>query len=838
MQLSESWLRTFVDPDLSTDALAHELTMRGLEVESVEPVAPPFDGIVVGQVLEVAKHPNADRLSVCRVDVGGDTPLSIVCGAPNVSAGIRVPTALVGAVLPPPKPGDAPFAIRSATMRGVASEGMLCSARELKLSDDHAGLLILSPDAPIGASLRDVLDLDDHVFTIKLTPNKGDCLSVLGVAREVVALSGRPLVEPSYAPVPVTSDETLPVTIEAPDLCGRFSGRVVRGVNARAATPAWMKERLARSGQRSVSALVDISNYVMLEVGRPTHVFDLGRIHGGLSVRWAKDGETLKLLNGETVTLAADVGVIAEARAVDGSVDGSIDGSIESLAGIMGGDATAVSLDTTDIYVEAAFWWPDAVRGRARRYGFATEAAHRFERGVDGTTTVEHIERITRLVLDICGSDATRVGPVDDQIVNLPRREPVRMRVTRAAKVIGLPLTADEMAAIFDRFGFACVREGEGDQEVFAVTPPSWRFDLEIEEDLIEEVARGHGFEKIPAHLPVARHGMRAQPEERRSVHALADALAARDYREAINFSFVEEAWEHDFAGNDQPIRLLNPIAVPLAVMRSSLVGSLVANVRFNVNRKAARVRMFEIAKVYRRDASVVDGPLAVAGIAQPLKVGAIAWGDAAADQWGVPSRAVDFFDVKADVETLFAPLGAAAAPVFAPFAGVAHPALHPGRSATITSRGHVVGFLGELHPRWQQRYELPSAAVVFEIDAVALTASDLPQVLPISRFPMVVRDRAYVVDAAVTAGRMMDAIRDALPHDVDQARTGQRGLVRDVRLFDQYRGKGLNEKEKSLAFRFWLQDTRQTLDEAAIDTAMTRIDEALAVAVGARLRS
>ncbi len=820
MQLSESWLRTFVDPDLSTDALAHALTMRGLEVEDVRPVAPPFAGIVVGEVLEVAKHPNADRLSVCRVDVGAAEPLTIVCGAPNVAAGIKAPTALVGAVLPPPKDGDAPFEIRSATMRGVASEGMLCSARELKLSDDHAGLLILPSDAPVGAPLRDALDLDDHVFSIKLTPNKGDCLSVLGVAREVSALSRDPLVEPSYEPVPASSKESLPVRIDAPDLCGRFSGRIVRGVDARADTPVWMIERLARSGQRSVSALVDISNYVMLEVGRPTHVFDLDKIHGGLTVRWARDGETLKLLNGETVTLATDVGVIAD------------DEAIESLAGIMGGDATAVSLDTTDIYLEAAFWWPDAVRGRARRYGFSTEAANRFERGVDPTTTVAHLERITRLVLDICGNASTVVGPIDDRVVALPKREPVTMRVARANRVIGVPISADEMADVFDGFSLPFTRDGLGDDEVFAVTPPPYRFDLEIEEDLIEEVARGHGYEKIPTRLPVARHVMRAQPEARRSVHAIGDALAARDYREAINYSFVEEAWERDFAGNDDPIRLLNPIRAPLAVMRSSLIGSLVANVRYNANRKAARVRMFEIAKVYRRDPSVLDGPLSVAGIAQPLKVGAIAWGSAANDQWGLPHppRAVDFFDVKADVEALFVPLGPAAAPTFARFEGSPHPALHPGRSATITSRGAVVGFVGELHPRWQQTYELPGPAVVFEIDAAALIEADLPALEAVSRFPEVQRDLALVVDAAIPAGRVLDAIAAAGGAGPD--------LVRRVELFDEYRGKGLNENEKSLAFRFWLQDTRQTLDETAIESVMSHLVAALGRSVGARLRS
>ena len=812
MQLSESWLRSFVDPALTTDELAHELTMRGLEVEDVHPVAPPFAGIVVGEVLEVAKHPNADRLSVCQVRVSADgAPLNIVCGAPNVAPGIKVPCAMVGAVLPPPKDGDAPFEIRSATMRGVASEGMLCSARELKLSDDHAGLLILSSEAPVGAPIREVLDLDDHVFTLKLTPNKGDCLSTLGVAREVAALSGKPLAEPVYAPVAATFDETLPVTIEATDLCGRFSGRIVRGLDARAATPTWMKDRLARGGQRSVSALVDISNYVMLEVGRPTHVFDLAKIHGGLSVRWARDGETLKLLNGDTVTLAKDVGVIADAHA------------IESLAGIMGGDATAVSLDTTDIYLEAAFWWPDAIRGRARRYGFSTDAAHRFERGVDPSTTVAHIEHITRLLIDICGTDATRVGPIDDHVVNLPRPASVRMRVARANQVIGLPISADEMATIFTGFGFAFTREGSAQTETFVVTAPTYRFDIEIEEDLIEEVARGYGFEKIPAHLPVARHGMRAQPEACRSLHVLADTLAARDYREAINYSFVEADWERDFAGNENPIRLLNPIAAPLAVMRSSLIGSLVANVRFNANRKATRVRMFEIAKVYRRDASVVDGPVAVAGIAQPLHVGAIAWGGATDEQWGTTHRPVDYFDMKSDVEALFAALGPEARPTFV---AASHPALHPGRSARIESRGRVVGFIGELHPQWTQRYELTSSPIVFELTADALMRASLPVVEAVSRFPMVIRDLAFVVDAALPVQRVLDSI--AATHE---------SIVRDVRLFDQYRGKGLNENEKSLAFRFWLQDTRQTLDEKAIEAATANIVAALGQSVSARLR-
>ena len=532
MQFPESWLRSFVDPALSTDELSHALTMAGLEVEGLQPVAPPTTKIVVGQVLEVAKHPNADKLNVCQVDAGTGETLNVVCGAPNVSPGIKVPVALVGAQLPPAEAGGEPFAIKLSKLRGVESQGMLCSARELKLSEDHSGLLILPADTPIGQDIRETLNLDDTVFEIKLTPNKADCLSVFGVARETAAITGAPLKALDMPPVAAALDEKLPVKILAPDLCGRFSGRVIRGVNAHAKTPQWMVERLERSGQRSISALVDISNYVMLELGRPTHVFDLDKIHGGIEVRWGRKGETLKLLNGNTVELDETVGVIADDR------------HVESLAGIMGGDSTAVSLDTTNIYLEAAFWWPDAIRGRARKYNFSTDAAHRFERGVDYSTTVEHIERISQLILDICGGKA---GPVDDQIVNLPTRAPVKMRVARAHRIIGIEIGADEIAQIFTRLGLAFERDGD----TFSVTPPPYRFDIEIEEDLIEEVARIYGFEKIPARPPVAKSEMRPTNETKRSVHTIRHAVAARDYSETVNFSFVDAEWEQDFAGND-----------------------------------------------------------------------------------------------------------------------------------------------------------------------------------------------------------------------------------------------------------------------------------------------
>src|SRR5512134_3822470 len=569
MQFSEKWLRTMVDPALTTDELTHLLTMSGLEVEACEPVAPPFTQVVVGKVLEVAKHPNADRLSLCKVDAGQGAPLDVVCGAPNVKAGMKAPVALVGAELP------GGLAIMRAAVRGIESNGMLCSARELGLSEDHTGLLTLAADAPVGRDFRDYAALDDHVITIKLTPNRADCLSVLGVAREVAALTGAKLNAPRFDPVPARATDKLPVRVEAPDLCGRFSGRVIRNVNAAAPTPDWMKQRLERSGQRSISALVDISNYVMLELGRPSHIFDRDQVKGALGVRWGRKGEKVVLLNGQEVEADESVGVICD------------DHGVAALAGIMGGDPTAVSDATRNIYIEAAFWWPAAIAGRARRFNFTTEAGHRFERGVDYATTVEHIERITALVLEICGGEP---GPIDDTITRLPERKRVRMRVGRAQKVIGMKIPADEMADIFGRLGLAHRRDGHGAEEAFVVTPPSYRFDIEIEEDLVEEVARVHGFDNIPAVPPVVPAVMHVRAEERRSLHDLRAQLAAADYQEVVNFSFVDDAWERDFAGNANPIRLLNPIASQLAVMRSTLAGSLVANVRYNLNRKLGRI--------------------------------------------------------------------------------------------------------------------------------------------------------------------------------------------------------------------------------------------------------
>ncbi len=808
MQFPESWLREFCDPPIATAELAERLTMAGLEVESLRPVAPPFRGVVVASVLSVANHPNADRLRLCEVDVGSGEPLAIVCGAPNVRAGIKVPCALVGAELPPAKDGASePFRIEVGKIRGVESRGMLYSARELKLSDDHEGLLVLDADAPVGRDLREHLQLDDTIFTLKLTPNLGHALSVFGVAREVAAITGAPLKAPTIASVTVNDDATLPVRIEAPDLCGRFSGRVVRNVDPAAKTPRWMAERLARCGQRTVSPLVDISNYVMFELGRPSHIFDLDKIEGDLTVRWGRAGESLELLNGSTVDLDPTVGVIADQARV------------ESLAGIMGGAATAVSDATRNVYVEAAFWWPEAVAGRSRRFHFSTDAGHRFERGVDPATTVAHIERLTRLIVEICGGAQTRCGPIDDHIAALPKVAPIVLRVARAAKVIGMAISHADCEAVMSRLGFSWTsRAGE-----IEVVPPSWRFDLRIEEDLIEEVIRLIGYEALPGHAARGALVASVASEARRGPSLVRHAMADLGWQETIGFSFVDERWERDFAANADPVRVVNPIAETQSVMRSTLIGSLVDALRVNLARKAPRLRVFEIGKVFVRDPSVVDGPLTVAGVRQPLKLAALAFGAAEPLQWGVAERAVDLFDVKGDIEALLSP-------AIARFTPAPHPALHPGRSAAIEVDGVRVGFVGELHPRWRQAYELPANAIVFEVDAEALMRRSLPTFEPLPKQQSAWRDIAVVVRRAVSHEALMTTIAAAAD-----------GIVREATLFDIYEPKGgaagIDEGERSLAIRLELRDDKLTLTDEQIERVVAGVVAALERGLGARLR-
>jgi phenylalanyl-tRNA synthetase beta chain len=812
MQFPESWLRAFCNPPLSTAQLAETLTMAGLEVEELKPVAPPFSNIVVGEITEAVQHPNADRLRVCKVDVGQAALLDIVCGAPNARVGIRVPVALVGAELPPGEDGK-PFLIKVGKLRGVESQGMLCSARELKLSEENAGLLELAADAPLGQSIRAHLDLDDTLFTLKLTPNLAHCLSVYGVAREVAALTGAPLNAPSFPVTAVGNADTLPVTVSAPDLCGRFSGRIVRNVNPRASTPQWMVDRLARCGQRSVTALVDISNYVMFELGRPSHIFDLDKIQGGLEVRWGKPGEQLKLLNGSTVTLDEKVGVIADEQ------------QVESLAGIMGGDATAVSDDTQHVYVEAAFWWPKAIAGRSRRFNFSTDAGHRFERGVDPSQTVEHIERITQLILEICGTPETLCSPVNDLQVNLPVAAPVNLRVARASKVIGMPLTQAQCVDTLTRLGLP-LTQSDG---VITVTPPSYRFDLQIEEDLIEEVARMVGYNNLPQTPPLAPITAKIRAEAQRSPFAVRRAIAALGYQETINFSFVEERWEHELAGNANPIKLLNPIASQMSVMRSSLLGSLLQVLKFNLDRKAPRVRVFELGRVFLRDASVKNTDSTVEGFDQPMRVAGMVCGDAEALQWGSKDKGADFFDIKGDVETLLAP----SKPTFE---SAEHPAMHPGRCARVLLDGVAIGFVGELHPKWRQAYDLAQAPLMFELELDAVLQRQVPVFKSVAKHQAVERDIAVMVDEKITHAALMNAVWAA----------PTAGLLRHAVLFDIYRPKPAKDPdgatvpstEKSMAVRLTLNGDDATLTEEQIDSAVQAVRSSLVSALDARQRA
>lgn len=815
MQFPESWLREFCNPPMTTAQLAETLTMGGLEVEEQSPVAPPFTGIVVGQIMAAEQHPNADRLRVCQVNVGQAELLNIVCGAPNARVGIKVPCALVGAALPPVegegKDGK-PFMIKLGKLRGVESQGMLCSANELKLNDSKDGLLELADDAIIGQDIRAHLKLDDTLLTLKLTPNLAHCLSVYGVARELSALTGSPLKPVVFPTVDVNHHDRLAVKISSPDLCGRFSGRIVKGVNFTAATPQWMVDKLARCGQRSVSALVDISNYVMFELGRPSHIFDLDKIHGSLDVRWGKSGETLKLLNGNTVTVDHKVGVIAD------------DFAIESLAGIMGGDATAVSETTKNIYIEAAFWYPKAIAGRSRRFNFSTDAGHRFERGVDPQFTLEHIERITQLVLDICGGVA---GPIDDLQPNLPKIEPVRLRVARAAKIIGMPISLAQCTNAFTKLGLPHVVDGD----IITVTPPSYRFDIQIEEDLIEEVVRMVGFNNLPTTPPLAPITAKIRTESQRGPFAVRRALAGMGYQETINFSFVDERWEHELAGNPNPIKLLNPIASNMSVMRSSLLGSLLQVLKYNLDRKATRVRIFELGRVFLRDASILSTDTTVAGFHQPMRVAGLVYGQLDELQWGRAEQSADYFDVKGELEALLAPTQAK-------FEPATHPAMHPGRCARIHVDGREIGFIGELHPQWVQSYELSKnakgskAPILFELDLDAVQQRKVPVAQAVSKQQNIERDIAFVVAEAVTHAAVMTVI-DTVP---------TQGLTRQATLFDIYRPKeastDMASGEKSLALRLTFNSSKITMTDDAIDAAVHAVLAQLKVHVNARQRA
>lgn len=809
MKFSENWLRQHVAIDAGREQLVDTLTAIGLEVEALTPLGAGLDGVVVARIVECAKHPEADRLQVCTVDAGQGAPLQVVCGAPNARAGLVAPLAMVGARI-----GD--MTIRAAKLRGVASNGMLCSAKELGLDEDASGLMELPADAPVGTPLAQYLGLPDASIELKLTPNRADCFSVRGIAFDVAAACGSEVAPFDAAPLPALDDACLPIELDAGADAPRYVGRVISGVDASIATPVWMAERLRRSGIRPLSLPVDVTQYVMLELGQPMHAFDRDLLKGPVGVRRARDGERLALLDGREVTVDPEFLVITDAdRAV-------------ALAGVMGGLDTRVTGATRNVFLEAAHFAPSAIIGRGRRLGLHTDAAHRFERGVDPELPRIAIEAATRLIVGIAGGAP---GPVTEAVLpeHLPQPRTVPLRRARLARVLGLHVADAEVERILRALGLAV----ENTEDGWRVTPPARRFDLAIEEDLIEEVARIHGYDAIPATLPGGPARVVPAGAEADAEAGLRRQLAARDYLEAINYAFVDAALLARWQVEADAVPLANPLSAELGVMRTRLLPGLVDALGRNLARQQARVRLFEIGKVFAsRESGSVDRESATAtaesksrnGGAAPietLRIAAAACGDAAAEQWGVPARAVDFHDLKGDLESLAAMSGARLdyEPSRAGWG-------HPGRSADVYRDDAPVGWIGQLHPRLQRELDLDHPVIAFELDLAALQRHDVPRQRPLSKFPSVRRDLAFVVAERVPWAQVAATVRQAAGP-----------ALRDLKLFDRYAGHGVESGCKSLAMGLILQDDSRTLTDRDVDAVVAGVVAALESAHGARIR-
>jgi phenylalanyl-tRNA synthetase beta chain len=787
------WLAEWVKVPWAPEELGARLTMAGFELESLAAAAPPFSGVVVGEILSCAPHPQADKLKVCRVSVGSGAPLTIVCGAPNARVGLKSALAQVGAVLP----GE--LLIKAAKLRGVESQGMLCSAKELGLADSSAGILEFPAAAPVGTPLREYLDLDEVVLDLSVTPNRGDAMSIIGIAREVAALTGTRISGPEIAAVKPAHAERLPVKLSAPSACARLSGCIVRGVDNHAAAPEWMRERLRRAGVRSISAIVDVTNYVMLELGQPLHAYDLGKLKGGIEVRYARAAEPVTLLDGRTFKADADMLVIADA---DGPV---------GLAGIMGGLHSAVSPDTRDIFFEAAFFSPDAVLGRARRLGLVTDAGQRFERGVDPEGGARAIERAVGLLAGIAGGQAGAVS-VTESSAYLPKRAPVKLRGSQLRRLLGVEFEPQTVRAALEGLSMQVVPEAAGWQ----ATPPSYRFDINIEADLIEEVARIVGFAAIPeTDAPVPQH-FRQLSESLPAESALLEAIAARGYQEAITLAFVDPALQVQLFPGEAGLAIANPIASDLSVMRVSLWPGLLRAALENRRRQAERVRLFEHGTRFEVAQGVSREVDSLAGIA---------CGARTPEQWGTGKegrQSVDFYDMKADVAALLA--GTGAADEFA-FTATQHPALHPGRSARVLRRGEPVGWIGELHPQLTKSMDFTYPPVLFELDVAGLQVRRA-QYREISRFPQVRRDLAVVVDESVALSTLTERVT-----------LSASSLLRELRVFDVYRGPGLEEGRKSIALGLIFQDISRTLTDEDVERLMASVVADLREKLNARIR-
>jgi len=790
MRFSEAWLRELVNPPLATEALVAQLTMAGLEVEGLEPAAGEFSGVVVGEVLELKPHPEADRLRVCQVAAGGAEPLTIVCGAPNVEVGMKAPLAVQGAVLP------GGLKIGKSKLRGVESFGMLCSAKELGFDDGQTGLLPLPKDAPVGVDVREYLQLNDTALELNLTPNRADCLSVEGVAREVALLNHLDFAPAATPVVPVTTGATFPVVLDAAEACPRYLGRLIQGVNRAAPTPLWMRERLRRSGIRSLGPLVDVTNYVLLELGQPLHAFDAAKLQGGIRVRYGVPGEKLLLLNGQEITLDADVLVIAdEARPL-------------ALAGIMGGEESAVGDDTQDLFLECAFFTPHLIMGKARRYGLSTDSSHRFERGVDPQLQTRAIERASQLLLDIAGGSA---GPIVEAAADAhtPKREPIVLLKARVGQLLGVSIPEEQVAGILARLGMKLESSAEGWQ----VTPPGFRFDISIEADLIEEIGRVYGYNNIPKRNPGTRMELQPVSEARLDIERAKDVLVDRGYQEAITYSFVEPAMQTKIEPSLEAIALKNPISADLAVMRTGLWCGLVDAALKNLNRQQNRVRLFEAGLRFTRRAGEIVQEKSLAGLAL---------GSVHEEQWGEKTRGLDFFDVKADVEALLRLAGHEGS---AEFVLGAHPALHPGQSAEIRLHGQSLGFLGLLHPQLEKELGFETRVFLFELDQDLLLNRAIPAFKSLSKFPQVRRDIALLVDEKTTAAGLAGRVKQQSP------------LIRQVLVFDVYQGPGIEAGQKSVALGLVLQDDTETLTDARVDALMAEVLACVAQEFNAKLR-
>ncbi len=791
MKFSETWLREWVDPPLTTEELGNRLTMAGLELDSITSAAPDFRGVVVSRIVKVAPHPNADRLNLCEVDAGREECLQVVCGAQNVVAGMYAPLAVVGAVLP------GGLEIKESVLRGVESFGMLCSSHELGLTESATGIMCLDESAPLGADIRHYLKLDDAIFEIDLTPNRADCLGIEGVARELAALTTVSLHSLHEVQIEADNGQRVRVTIVSPELCPRYAGRVIKAINPTASTPWWMRERLRRCGIRSIGPVVDVTNYVMLELGQPMHAFDLAQLSGGIQVRLAHHGDELQLLDGQRLTLDTETLVIAD------------DQRVLALAGIMGGLASGVTDETQDLFLESAFFNPQAIAGRARKYGLHTDSSHRFERGVDPSLQSRAIERATALLLGIVGGEP---GPVLDIVSReyLPQNPRIALRQSRVERLLGIPVPHAEVVRCLTALGCALSEYDGG----WRVTPPSFRFDLNIEADLIEEVARLVGYDAIPGARLEYNPTIRPIDEAGQPISRFRKLLVDRGYQEAVTFSFIDPDWEELFHPGGMPKRLANPISTEMAAMRTTLWPGLIKATLHNLNRQQTRLKLFETGGSFMTTPSGVEQTPMLAGLVT---------GDVLPQQWGVKSQAVDFYDLKGDVEALLAIAGLLDQ---VEFRAASHPALHPGQSAALYQEGHCRGWLGALHPSIEHKLGIEQRLFLFEIELNLLKQGGMPLFKPWSRYPAIRRDISVIVDQSIQADQLKQCVyRESID------------ALQECQVIDVYTGKGIDSKQKSIALGLKIQDFSRTLTDLEVDKIVTRILSRLERELGALLR-